>query len=243
MVLFACAKEVILGIQTASKKSKKKKEGRDTLIESNEFIHNGVSYPVNYNEARNDSALNAEVLGKFINEICAMQEHYSRVYVLRFDFHAPKNMAIDQSNQLISQFFSKLRDKFKAKNWDNQPIKNFAYGWVWEIETAKQAHYHLWIAVPGNQVRDSGHVEYGMFKILRELWCELTGGMGHSYLPKNSGYMITRTNDSELIAFVSRVSYLAKKRGKYSLGDKTKRYGGSRLHGRLKRESTISATA
>ncbi|EQA7201560.1 YagK/YfjJ domain-containing protein, partial [Yersinia enterocolitica] len=53
-----------------------------------------------------------------------------------------------------------------------------------------------------------------------------------AHLAKNS-YMIKRSDDKELKKFVYRISYLAKDRGKYSEGDKTKRFDGSRLFGKL----------
>ncbi|WP_337262692.1 MULTISPECIES: YagK/YfjJ domain-containing protein [unclassified Serratia (in: enterobacteria)] len=221
-----------------------KKKGRFVLIENATFTHNGISYRVNYKESKRYSPLSSEILVKFIDEICAMREYYSRVFAFRFDLHVPQGMPIEQSNVLISQLFSKIRDKFRAKNWDGQPIKKFAYGWVWEIEKAKQAHYHAWIAVPGNQVWKTGHRNTGMFRVISELWSELTEGKGLSHLPSESGHMISRAdNDKELRDFVYRVSYLAKDRGKYSLGDNTKRYDGSRLHGKMKRKSAILLAA
>ncbi|EOV4175385.1 inovirus-type Gp2 protein [Yersinia enterocolitica] len=209
-----------------------RRKGRSKLLHSGPYLHNSLGYDVNYGTSRKCSPLYIEILDKFTNEINAMRSCYSRTYAFRFDLHIPEGMSVDESNSLISELFSKLRDKFKAKQWDNQPIKKFAYGWVWELETVKQVHYHLWIALPGNQVQNTGHVDYGMFQIINDLWLNLTKGLGSAHLAKNS-YMIKRSDDKELKKFVYRISYLAKDRGKYSEGDKTKRFDGSRLFGKL----------
>ncbi|WP_261369194.1 inovirus Gp2 family protein [Yersinia mollaretii] len=209
-----------------------RKKGRSTLLHSGPYLHNSLSYKVYYGTSRKCSPLYIEILDKFTNEINAMRSCYSRTYAFRFDLHIPERMSVDESNSLISKLFSKLRDKFKSKQWDNQPIKKFAYGWVWEIKKAKKPHYHLWIALPGNQVQKTGHVDYGLFKIINDLWMNLTEGLGSAHLPKNS-YMIKRDDDRELKEFVYRISYLAKDDGKYSQGDKTKRFDGSRLFGKL----------
>lgn len=206
-------------------------KGRFKLISSDSFEYGGTSYPVNY-KRESDSPLSTEILERSINELRAMQKSYARVFAFRFDLHVPSGMTPEESNKLISELFEKLRDKFKAKGWDNQPIKTHAYGWVWEVETAKQAHYHLWIAVPGNQVQ-AVYPSGGLYGLINELWLELTNGEGHSHLPEKAGCMITRDDKSELKEFVYRISYLAKERGKYSQSNKTKRYGGSRLHGKM----------
>lgn len=219
----------------------KRKKGRFNLIKSNTFEHDGASYSVNY-ERVSDSPLSAEILERDINELCAMQASYARVFAFRFDLHVPSGMTPEESNRLISELFEKLRDKFKGKHWDNQPIKTYAYGWVWEVETAKQAHYHLWIAVPGNQVKSTGFVGHGMYGLINRLWLELTNGKGHGHLPRDAGCMITCDDKSELKKFVYRISYQAKERGKYSQSNKTKRYGGSRLHGKmLKKAAKVKA--
>ncbi|CNI70708.1 Protein of uncharacterised function (DUF3296) [Yersinia frederiksenii] len=209
-----------------------RRKGRSTLLHSGPYLHNSLSYNVNYGNKRKNSPICIEILDKFINEINAMRSSYNRIFAFRFDLHPPKGISVDESNSLISELFSKLRDKFKAKQWDNQPIKKFAYGWVSELETAKQVHYHLWIALPGNQVHKTGHVKYGLFQIINDLWLKLTKGLGSSHLAKNS-YMIKQNDDNQLQKFVYRISYLAKDRGKYSEGDKTKRFDGSRLFGKL----------
>lgn len=125
--------------------------------------------------------------------------------------------------------------EFAGEHLDNtlyNGAKPFSNDHIWELETVKQVHYHLWIALPGNQVQNTGHVDYGMFQIINDLWLNLTKGLGSAHLAKNS-YMIKRSDDKELKKFVYRISYLAKDRGKYSKGDKTKRFDGSRLFGKL----------
>ncbi|GAB2947514.1 YagK/YfjJ domain-containing protein [Hafnia psychrotolerans] len=219
-----------------------RKKGRFNLISSNTFEHDGASYSVNC-KRNSDSPLSTEILERNINELRAMQESYARVFAFRFDLRVPSSMTPEESNRLISELFEKLRDKFKSKGWDNQPIKTYAYGWVWEIKTAQSPHYHLWIAVPGNQVKSTGFVGRGMYGLINGLWLELTNGKGRGHLPTNAGYMIIRDDESELNEFVYRVSYIAKEEGKYSQSNKTKRYGGSRLHGKmLKKAATFKAT-
>lgn len=220
-----------------------KTKGRFTLIESSTYFHEGWRFKVNCDASGRLSPLSTEILSKFVNEILAMRELYSRVCAFRFDLHVPEGMSVLESNKLMSQLFAKLKDKFKAKKWDNQPIKKFIYGWVWEINTSSQAHYHLWMALPGNQVKHAGHTDYGIFKIIKELWSELTGGKGTPHLPDNPAYMITRDDEVELRNFVYRVSYLAKEKDKYSSGDNTKRFDGSRLHGAMMKKASVKFAA
>ncbi|OAT18674.1 hypothetical protein M977_03596 [Buttiauxella gaviniae ATCC 51604] len=220
-----------------------KKKGRSKLIQSGNYIHEGIEYDVNYRDDEKWSPLNTDILDKFTNEILAMRQKYSRICAIRFDLHVPDGIPVAESNTLVSRLFTKLKDKFKAKKWDHQPIKNFAYGWVGEIEKAKHAHYHLWIAVPGNQVKGSGHRDYGMFKTINDIWSELTNGQGGSHLPEKPAYMISRYDDVVLHDFVYRVSYLAKERGKYSWGDKTKRFDGSRLYGAMMKQPVLKFAA
>lgn len=218
-----------------------RRKGRSTHLYSGLYLHNSLSYRVYYGSKRKReySPVCIEILDKFTNEINAMRSSYNRTFAFRFDLHIPDGMSVDESNSLISVLFSKLRDKFKAKQWDNQPIKKFAYGWVWEAaKKAEKPHYHLWIALPGNQVHKTGHIKYGLFKIINDLWQKLTEGLGSSHLADNS-YMIKRDDDRELKEFVYRVSYLAKDRGKYSEGDKTKRFDGSRLFGKLATKNIV----
>ncbi|MDF1895548.1 YagK/YfjJ domain-containing protein [Rahnella contaminans] len=206
-----------------------RKKGRFKLISSDSFEHRGTSYPVNCTRT-SDSPLSTEILSRNIDELLAMQESYARVFAFRFDLHVPSGMTPEESNKCVSELFEKLRDKFKAKGWDNQPIKTFAYGWVFEIGGKTEfPHYHLWIAVPGSQVQ-AVYPAAGVYGIIKNLWSELANGKG--YLPDNAGYMITRDDKSVLKEFVYRISYVAKEKGKYSQSNKTKRYGGSRLHGK-----------
>ncbi|MEJ5114433.1 inovirus Gp2 family protein [Erwinia billingiae] len=82
-----------------------------------------------------------------------------------------------------------------------------------------------------------------MFKTIKDIRLELTNGNGGSHLPENSAYMVTRYDDRLVRDFVYRVSYMAKERGKYSLGDNTKRFYGSRLHGAMMKQPTLKIAA
>ncbi|HBS7470912.1 TPA: inovirus-type Gp2 protein [Klebsiella pneumoniae] len=203
--------------------------GRYHLINSANYTFNDNTYSLNFKpDSKRYSPIRQEIMDSFITQLCAMQSHYSKIFAFRFDLSVPAGMPVAESNQLISELFTRLRGKFTAKRWNGQPIKKFAYGWVREKEKAKQVHYHCWIALPHFQVRVAGFGNEGTYGLINTLWSELTAQKGRSR-PCNGTYTINRDDHSSLVALVERVSYLAKTRGKYSTGDGQRMFSASKL--------------
>lgn len=212
--------------------------GRHPVIIGTTFIHNGYPYAIN---STLKSGVRLDILTAIANELDAMQESYSRVFLSRFDLRLPTGTPVETSNTWMSQLFKTLRERLKSKNGRPkgiaEPIINFAYGWVREKEKAKQVHYHCWIALPQRQVRKMGTQKHGIGGLITEIWMNLTGGE-HTLveLPKARGeypthYIIKRGEPATLEGPILWLSYLAKERGKYQTGK------GDRIHSTSKLSS------
>ncbi|MBA8155587.1 inovirus-type Gp2 protein [Escherichia coli] len=203
--------------------------GRYSLINSKEYICNDIVFELNYEKDKNHSPIRKEIMDRFIDQICAMRTHYKKTFAFRFDLHTRNYIYVPEGNRLVSQLFTRLHGKFKAKNWNKQPIKNSANGWVREIgDKEEKLHYHCWLALPYFQVRKPGFNDSGIFGLINSIWGELTGGNGYTYLC-DGRYVIDRDDDEALKAFITQVSYMAKSRGKFSTGDGHRIFSASRL--------------
>lgn len=56
-----------------------------------------------------------EIIDAFINQIHAMQSHYSKVFAFRFDLSVSEGMPVSQTHVLVSDLFERLRGHFKKK--------------------------------------------------------------------------------------------------------------------------------
>ncbi|HGH5996674.1 TPA: inovirus-type Gp2 protein [Morganella morganii] len=203
--------------------------GRYHLIHSQDYTFNGLSYRLLYDPLkRNNSPIRKEIINAFIKQLRAMQSLYKKSFAFRFDLSVPEGMSISESNMLIRQLFHGLRKQFKKKTWNNQPIKNWAYGWVCEKEKAKQVHYHCWIALPYFQVRTAGFGESGMIGLISNLWKRLTSDVSRVHLA-GGRYILKQDDHSSLVNLVERISYLAKDRGKFSSGEGQRIFSTSKL--------------
>lgn len=211
--------------------------GHYTLIHSSIYLHDGLTYKLNHNPlSKRSSPIRKEIIDRFIEQLRAMLSHYNEVYGFRFDLSVPEGMPVDESNKLISLLFTRLRGEFTAKAWSKQPIKKFAYGWVREKESAKQVHYHCWIALPYFQVNTAGFEDKGIIGRISRIWAELTNGVSRVHLPDDR-YRIKRDDHDSLVKMVKRVSYLAKNRGKYSNGKGQQTFSASRV--KFKESNTL----
>ncbi|MFM1324648.1 hypothetical protein WFL59_21790, partial [Yersinia enterocolitica] len=57
-----------------------RRKGRSKLLHSGPYLHNSLSYDVNYGTSRKCSPVCIEILDKFTNEINAMRSIYSRTF-------------------------------------------------------------------------------------------------------------------------------------------------------------------
>ncbi|MBY4839562.1 inovirus-type Gp2 protein [Pantoea sp. DY-5] len=204
--------------------------GRYSLIVSSEYVLGGLLYRLNFDpQKKGHHPIRREIIDAFIKQLRAIQSHYSKVFAFRFDLSVPEGMSVSQSNDLVSELFGRLRGRFKKKAWNKQPIKKFAYGWVRERESAAQVHYHCWIALPHFQVDTAGFRNSGMVGIISELWEELTSGIGRVHLP-DGRYALKQGDHASLVDLVERLSYLAKNRGKVSLGEGQRIFSTSKLN-------------
>lgn len=203
--------------------------GHYTLIHSTTYIHNGLAYKLNHDPLSNRSSpIRKEIIDRFIDQLHAMLSHYDELFAFRFDLSVPEGMSVADSNKLVSKLFTLLRGEFTAKAWNGQPIKRFGYGWSGEIETAKQLHYHCWIALPYFQVRTAGFADTGIVGRINRIWSELTNGASRVHVP-DGRYRIKRGDHGSLVDMVERISYIAKNRGKYSTGKGQQTFSASRV--------------
>lgn len=211
--------------------------GHYTLIHSTTYIHNGLAYKLNHDPlSKRSSPIRKEIIDRFIEQLHAMLSHYDQLFAFRFDLSVPEGMSVAESNKLVSKLFTKLRGEFTAKSWNGQRIVNCGYGWGGEIETAKQLHYHCWIALPYFQVRTAGFADTGIVGRIIRIWSELTNGASRVHVPEGR-YRIKRGDHGSLVDMVERISYIAKNRGKYSTGKGQQTFSASRV--KFKTASTL----
>ncbi len=182
----------------------------------------------------------------------AIASHYQDILLVRFDLHLPKANNVTPlightvANDRVSELFSQLRDnKFRQKQWGGQPIKRSAYGWCSELESAKQLHYHCWIAVPKGRVENAGSIRkrddgsfegYGLIGIIHGLWQSLNPeGSAHVQCDAMASMRIKTADQGAMGKAIYWVSYMAKQRGKLVYTDeaglpiRVRRFDGSRL--------------
>lgn len=201
------------------------KHGRYPLVDGNTFHYGGFEYPINTTDK---SGVRSDIFTPIVDELKAIQTIYSRVFFTRFDLRIPKGTPVEISNNWMRLLFKTLHERLKSKNRRpkgiTSPINNFAYGWVREKETAKQVHYHCWIALPHRIIQRLGGPTYGVGSAIIDIWCDLTRGE-HTLvdlLGKDgrfpSNYVIERGKPETLEGPIKWVSYLAKERGKSQTG-------------------------
>lgn len=205
-------------------------------------------YSVQYQDEQ--SPLIQEALDKFITQMEAIASHYQDIFLIRFDLHLPRDadplIGPTEANERVSELFSQLRDnKFRQKQWGGQGIKRSAYGWCSELETAKQLHYHCWLAVPKGRIDRAGSIQkrpdgsfqgYGFIGMVYDLWQTLNPE-GHANVHCDAkAAMRIKTADQQAIGeAIHWLSYMAKQRGKLVYTDdndqqiRIRRFDGSRL--------------
>ena len=205
-------------------------------------------YSVQYRDGQ--SPLIQEALDKFINQVEAIASHYQDIFLVRFDLHLPTDanplIGPVEANERVSELFAQLREnKFRQRLWGGQAIKRSAYGWVSELETAKQLHYHCWIAVPKGRVENAGSIRkradgsfkgYGLIGLIRDLWQTINPeGSAHLQCDATTAMRI-KTDDAVAMGnAIYWISYMAKQRGKLVYQDdngqriRLRRFDGSRL--------------
>jgi hypothetical protein len=207
-------------------------------------------YPIQVDPAEGESCYDL-LLDETIDRLHAFTKYTTKVYVLRFDLRFSVGFnkdakSISSSSEFVSEFFRRLRTYLKKRTVkkEGMPYRNhnhIAFHWVREIDTAKNCHFHCWIAVDGHRIQRPGLVSdgSGLMGVMDRIWsavCNQQGSLFQVY-GKDIPVMLhvdvktRKFKDPELLAnTVYALSYLAKTRTKFSIktGAFERIYGGSR---------------
>lgn len=184
-----------------------------------------------------------DILDSTYKELDAISSLYSKTYVIRFDLHLTEyhDYAACSDGELIRRFFKSLIRSIKSSlNYSGK----VAYQWVKEIERAKKAHFHCWIAVSGHKFQRLGTVRCdlqpngaGLVGLIQKRW-EVESSGGTVWVPdgdnekRYAGHMLSGSGSlgekENIEGCFYHLSYMAKCRGK-QYGQKGHNYGTSRL--------------
>lgn len=159
----------------------------------------GYDLPVNNHNGKRKTY--RDILLKIDEQMAAMLSHHNKIIVVRFDLHLND---YSQDNRCMSKFVRVYRKRLKA----NYAIKRMGFVWVREMERAKKQHYHFAVILDGNKVLNSR----GVVELAREIWSGRD--FGHFQTVKRDYYRIKRGLSANYKEAFSRLSYLAKTRGK-----------------------------
>jgi len=190
---------------------------RKTVIFDNSIVSSGKTYRINNGEAVGKRlGLYTQILHKIISQFEIALSKWGRVFVLRFDLHAPYETL---DNQQITAFRKRLFQKLKRE------YKFDTIGFCWAREyhgKGKGQHYHFALFLDGNKIRHSSRIN----TVIKQAWGNSACGY---FVPviKNPFYFI----DGEQIAqdAIYRLSYISKVRGKGCRNAQTKDYQCSRM--------------
>ena len=177
------------------------------------YLYKDRVWPVNANK----SGVYTHILRPLLSQYIYMLEHYSKVFVYRFDLHLA---AYTEKNQVMTDFNRHLQKRIQQ----HYKIKEIAYCWVREQEKAKQQHYHYVLMLDGHRVRQPYTINSWIFEIAEMLDLLRPHLSGYHYIAKHkSDY------DEKLQEACYHISYLAKARGKGYRPIQTNDYSTSRL--------------
>ncbi len=186
---------------------------KSSLITHIEFI--GMVCGVNAGERKN-KRVDLVILKAILSQLETMINYHNKLTVVRFDLHqqhyTPNNKHLDI---YFKQVIKKAKRKYKTGR--------VAYGWVREVEKVKNQHYHCFIILDGNKVKNG----YCFVDDIRKDWLFRTDSS--FFIPDNPVHNLTRGNVREINEVIYRLSYLAKERGKGYKGEKARDYSTSRL--------------
>ena len=178
--------------------------------------HYGKTYSVNNGKEGKPLGLYVEPLKKIIEQFEIGLTKWRRVFVLRFDLHAPFET---QDNKPVTDFKKRLFQKLKRK----YGFKEIGYCWAREYHgKGKGQHYHWAIWLDGDLIKHSSLIK----ELIKAAWSKPTEGYHIPTIPSPFYFV-----DSGQVAqeAIYRVSYLAKTRGKGHRSAQTKDYQCSRM--------------
>jgi hypothetical protein len=155
------------------------------------------------------------MLKSMCQQLFNMHSHYAKLHVFRFDLHQP---TFTETNEHISTFIRRVSRLLKAK----YKLKDVAYFWVREHETAPAQHYHFVLFIDGKAVNYSQNIS----AICESVWQDMSGSYRRA---ENCFYNCHRNDETTLADIIYRISYFAKGRGKNHKPKQTKNYGASKI--------------
>ena len=186
-------------------------KNRKYVTHSEKMIRNGTTYNLNVK----GSGVYSVIIHRAIDQLDICEAKWKRVLVVRFDLHQE---FYSPDNKLVSRFMKSLKAHLEREYQIHEP----GYVWVRELEKAKSQHYHGYIYLDGNEIRHSSK----LLRTMEAIWKNIRA-TNHMSVVRKPYYFI---NDEQTkIEAVTRISYLAKARGKGYRDTQTKDYSTSRL--------------
>ncbi len=186
---------------------------KPSLITHVEFM--GMVCEVNAGKKKN-KRVDWVILKAILSQLETMINHHNKVVVIRFDLH---QQHYTPNSKHLNIYFRQVIKKAKRK----YNLSRVGYGWVREVERAKKQHYHCFIILDGNKVKNA----YQLMEDMRKDWLFRTDSSFH--IPDKPVHRITRHNEKETGEAIYRLSYLAKERGKGYKATNARDYSTSRL--------------
>jgi hypothetical protein len=169
-----------------------------------------------------------EYLEALHNVLQMSLEDYSRVFAMRFDLRFPAHIAEHEGNEVMSRFIESLKakirhDRARARAHNaNAHDTAVRYVWAREVGQERRVHYHAVILLnrdayfrPGrydsNKENMAGRIVEAWASALR---LPVDETIGCAEFPKNPTYLFGRGDESEMLAFFRRASYLCKAKTK-----------------------------
>ncbi|MFJ7796846.1 inovirus-type Gp2 protein [Pseudomonas sp. NPDC096950] len=182
-----------------------------------------------------------DIMKNIIDQIEHILSHHSRISVIRFDCHFPKNWTTNHKleNERVSQLTKMLRQKLGSKKWLEH--KNIVQGWAYEVgDKSKRGHYHYFIAFKALYYRlgsFKGGTYTGLYGLIKDCWSSVVDG----HVEFAGTHTVNRSNRIQINNCIYHLSYLAKVRDKqFGQGSTAKNYSLSRLS---RKDKTIAPTA
>lgn len=162
-------------------------------------------------------------------------KNHSKVMVVRFDLHFPKDYSVTLSNNAISETIAYIVKKYKRQGLD--PM----YFWAMEQYQSVHQHYHVVLFLNAQKVRSYSHVFHNAESAWgRALEADVRGCVHHCNTVQGkvdmerNGLQIRRCDGPKVMqqqmqAVYNQISYLTKEDTKPKENDGLRNFGMSRL--------------
>jgi len=144
------------------------------------------------------------IMTKMIKQMENMFSNHNKLFFMRFDLHIHNLGNIEDNNLKVSDFVRRFQRKVKR----DYKLKRFAFTWVRERNTGldtKPPHYHLYILIDGNKVKNATY----LINFIKDIWTE-TYDRGTVHIPENCYTLMPRNNYEKINDVINRIYYLAK---------------------------------